>query len=170
MKVRFVASKLLDDANYYLKKIDAGDFQNKQDILSGSSIGQHTRHFIEFFQCLLTQIDSEDAVVNYSKRIRNPVIENSVEAATTTIRDLQQKLLTLGVNKSCQLDYSDFQDKGTYMVASNLERELIYNIEHTIHHLAIIKIGIKSLSPQFELPDHFGVAPSTLNYRRECVQ
>jgi hypothetical protein len=170
MTVKLVASKLLNDAHCYLEQLSSDDYGKEQNILSGSSIGQHTRHFIEFFQCLLAQIDSEDAVVNYGKRTRNPAIENSVEEATTTIRDIQQKLLNLDANKTCSLDCSDFQETGTYLVASNLERELIYNIEHTIHHLAIIKIGIKSIHPQFELPDHFGIAPSTLNYRRECVQ
>ncbi|MDX1476670.1 MAG: hypothetical protein R3301_03155 [Saprospiraceae bacterium] len=54
---------------------------------------------------------------------------------------------------------------------SSLERELIYNIEHTIHHLAIIKIGLAIIAPDIPLPAHFGVAPSTVKYKQGiCAQ
>ena len=170
MNVKLLASNLLDDAYYYLDNMSSEDYQSEQEILSGASIGQHTRHFIEFFQCLLAQINGENAVVNYAQRKRNPSIENQVEEAATAIKEIKADLLKLQGNKSCWLDCSDFQEEDTFLVKSNLERELIYNIEHTIHHLAIIKIGIKSLRLPFELPTHFGVAPSTLNYQKQCAR
>jgi hypothetical protein len=54
---------------------------------------------------------------------------------------------------------------------SNIERELMYNIEHTIHHLAIIKIGLNAVAPQIALSEHFGVAPSTIRHKQNiCAQ
>jgi hypothetical protein len=33
--------------------------------------------------------------------------------------------------------------------------------------MAIIKISIKLQEPDFEMPEHFGVAPSTLRYLKQ---
>ena len=52
-------------------------------------------------------------------------------------------------------------------VASNFERELVYNIEHAIHHMALIKIGIKEVAPQLQLPEGFGVANSTIRHKKQ---
>ncbi|MDH3651116.1 MAG: hypothetical protein OEQ53_15620, partial [Saprospiraceae bacterium] len=52
-------------------------------------------------------------------------------------------------------------------VPSNVARELLYNLEHLIHHLAIIRIAMREVEPDVELGAHFGVAPSTLLYRAE---
>jgi hypothetical protein len=45
-----------------------------------------------------------------------------------------------------------------------MERELAYNIEHTIHHMAIIKQSIIEHFTYIDLPEYFGVASSTVRY------
>ena len=50
-------------------------------------------------------------------------------------------------------------------VSSSFFRELTYLIEHTIHHLAIIKIGLNEVYPAIEIPKNFGVAHSTIRYQ-----
>ena len=58
----------------------------------------------------------------------------------------------------------------TMTINTSLHRELQYNIEHAVHHLAIIKIGIKSLEDSFKLDDNFGIAASTIrNKKRMCT-
>ena len=52
---------------------------------------------------------------------------------------------------------------------SNYFREVMYNLEHTIHHLALIKVGIIQFT-EIVLPESFGVAPSTMQHRKQCVQ
>ena len=47
---------------------------------------------------------------------------------------------------------------------SNYNRELMYNLEHTIHHQALIKVAINVFTDML-LPEDFGVAPSTMQYR-----
>ena len=49
-------------------------------------------------------------------------------------------------------------------VPTNEERELVYNIEHAIHHMAIIRIGIENDFPHAHLPDKFGFAYSTIKH------
>jgi hypothetical protein len=46
-----------------------------------------------------------------------------------------------------------------------MARELVYNIEHVVHHMALVKIGLKELLPDLDLPDDFGVAVSTIRYQ-----
>lgn len=73
--------------------------------------------------------------------------------------------------KSCSIeaDYSLGQPKGI-LIPTSLERELMYNIEHTIHHLALIKVGLKLVYPDLDLPNHFGVAPSTIKFQQAQLQ
>jgi hypothetical protein len=47
--------------------------------------------------------------------------------------------------------------------------EIAYNLEHTIHHMALIRVGLHELG-DITLDDSYGVAPSTLKYRKRCVQ
>jgi hypothetical protein len=51
--------------------------------------------------------------------------------------------------------------------ATNFYREIMYNIEHAVHHQALIRIGIHALQPEISLPRAFGVADSTIQYRNK---
>ena len=50
-------------------------------------------------------------------------------------------------------------------VNSSLSRELLYVLEHAIHHMALMRVLIKDEEPSFELSDSFGVAYSTLAFQ-----
>jgi len=165
MQINPVAARSLQDAVVYLKEIDPDVYGMPLDLLFGASIGQHTRHLVEFYQCLLNQISESSPVINYSKRVRDTAIEEDPEFALKTIEQLVSEILTLDENISCKLKCSEQFESGEVFIDSNLERELLYNIEHTIHHLAIIKIGLAAVAPGIGLPEHFGVAPSTIRYR-----
>lgn len=165
MRINYVAAQTLRDAEVYLREIDPDVYSMPLDLLFGASIGQHTRHFVEFYKCLLDQIADTNPKVNYSKRIRDTAIEADPVFALQMIEGVVSKILKLDSNVSCELTCTEHFEGGEATVDSNLERELLYNIEHTIHHLAIIKIGIAAVAPSITLPEHFGVAPSTIRYR-----
>ena len=55
-------------------------------------------------------------------------------------------------------------------IPSTFERELVYNIEHTIHHLALIAIGFRAYFPHVSLSEHFGVASSTVAHQKKAVE
>ena len=173
MKANQTASRVLDDALFYLDRIDPAQYKQKIDLLSDSSIGQHTRHFVEFFQCLVNQIEQKGQVINYALRERNQEIENSPAFAAQCIREVQQKLLALKDDTIYQLECSEhLPGDENLRVPTHLSRELMYNIEHTIHHLAIVKIGIHTIEQDLQVPEHFGIAPSTILHRKEkaCAQ
>ena len=146
-----------------LSQLSSDCYKRPCNALSNSSIGQHTRHIIELYQCLINGYES--AVVSYDKRERNKRIEEEIDFAVLQLSDIQEKL--------------EKPDKEIYMtyelgdnevgLKSNYFREVMYNLEHAIHHHALIKVGIKDMTT-IELPDSFGVAPSTIQYRKVCAQ
>ena len=170
--IREIAARTLKDAQVYLKEISPEVYSMPQELLFEASIGQHTRHFIEFYQCLLDQTAGEGSVVNYALRTRDQRIEEDPAFAAQQIEDICTRLHALKENFSCALVCDDHIDERIGLtVPTNLERELIYNIEHTIHHLAIIKIGLNAVAPDITLPAHFGVAPSTIRHKQNiCAQ
>lgn len=132
--------------------------------LSGATIGQHTRHIIELFQCLINGYDL--ANVNYEKRKRDLNIEQSKHLAISLLQQIETDIYKADkeiIVTTCFVGDEEIK------INSNFLRELVYNLEHTIHHMALIRVGIAELS-EIILPDTFGVAPSTIEYRRICAQ
>jgi hypothetical protein len=134
--------------------------------LSGSTIGQHTRHIIEMYQCLLSGL--QDGVVNYEARQRNILIESDKQFAARLLEEIEKAVDQ--PNRSLRL-YAGFDTANQEQVEldTNFYREIAYNLEHTIHHMALIKVGLLEISG-IAIPEGFGVASSTIKYRRSCAQ
>jgi hypothetical protein len=54
-------------------------------------------------------------------------------------------------------------------VPTNFLRELVYNIEHAVHHMALIRIGVREVAPHITLPPDFGVAASTIRHQQKTL-
>ncbi len=135
------------------------DYAKLLPILSYNSIGKHTRHILEFYECLL---NAQNGVVDYDARQRNILLETDVVSAKQSIEKICD-ILPLKDLKTPILLQSHFHE--TVLTPSSWEREIVYNIEHTIHHLAIIKIALKEVFPSVHIPENFGIAYSTLQYQ-----
>ncbi len=134
--------------------------------LLNATIGQHLRHIIELFQCLENGYD--EGYVNYEKRKRDIVLESDKEFATALLSEIHRGLDR--PNKVLNLEACYEEDANNPIVIStNFYREIAYNLEHTIHHMALIRVGINEVA-QISLPAEFGVASSTIKYRKECAQ
>lgn len=134
-------------------------------VLSGASIGAHTRHVIELFQELFSGYESGS--VNYEERKRNYLIESNQHIAIEKLDELSSLLQK--PDKSLQL-IAEYGNDDPVAVATNYYRELIYNIEHAVHHMALIRVAIIT-ETNISLPDSFGVASSTLKFRKaKCAQ
>lgn len=164
MLLKEIIISLMEDTKLYLQQIDTTAYSTSIPLLSNSTIGQHTRHFIEFFQCLLQQVPKGN--IDYDKRVRNKQIETNPLVAIQAINAIIANLPNEIAEQSLVLE-SDYgiECSNCVQVSTNFPRELMYNIEHTIHHLAIIKIGLLILAPDIALPQHFGVAPSTVKHQ-----
>lgn len=155
----------LDQLQEVLSSLSNDEYAKPLEILSNASIGQHTRHIIEFFQVLNKNYDA--GVINYDKRQRNKLLE--------TNRDVARYEL------SVILDTISMKDKevalvGTYSpdgleeltVKSSYYREIVYNLEHAVHHMAMIKIAIQQ-STNLHVPADFGVAAATIQYKNSIL-
>ncbi|WNJ18657.1 hypothetical protein [Pontibacter sp. G13] len=153
----------LNSLQLVLQDLSAEDYRKPLDIFNQSSIGKHTRHVIEFFQCLSQQYSS--GIINYEQRKRDTRIEQSPRAAAQAIAHINEWLKSNPCAKELILECAYDNHLAPHRVPTTLERELIYNIEHAIHHMAMIRIGLKFVDPQISLPTEFGLAPSTLRYQ-----
>jgi RNA-binding protein YhbY len=55
------------------------------------------------------------------------------------------------------------------LIDTNYNRELLYNLEHCIHHQALIKVAVLQ-NDAITIDANFGVARSTIEYRKQCAQ
>ncbi len=131
-----------------------------------ASIGQHIRHIIELF--IELNNGYECGVVNYEKRKRDYRIETEKNFAASLMESI---LDTVNKEDKMLLLQAGFNSdsKDTIVVNTNYYRELAYNIEHTIHHMALIRVGVHELSA-VEVDSNFGIASATIKYRKACVQ
>ena len=138
--------------------------------LSSATIGQHIRHVIEGFSCFLEGY--EQGNINYDKRKRDKILESSQIKALGSLEHIDQQINKIDLNKSLMLEVNYHQDNETTLpVTSSAGRELAYNIEHAIHHMALIKVGLREICPHICLPSNFGIGYSTLKHNSEtCAQ
>ena len=142
---------------------DSTCYNNPCGALSNATIGQHSRHIIELYQCLLAGYDT--GVINYDDRERNSLYENEMPAAIAVIKEIQVKLNKPDKKVTVCTEFTDT----SVSIESNYYREVMYNLEHCIHHQALIKVALLSIKG-LKIADGFGVAPSTLQYRQQCAQ
>jgi uncharacterized damage-inducible protein DinB len=129
-----------------------------------SSIGQHYRHVLEHFQCLMSGL--APGVANYDARERNPRVENEVSYASvktceiiTALRRLTKETLQRHCTVITSVGYGSTPPA---QLESNVSRELAYCTGHAIHHYAIICLLCGEMG--VVVPAEFGIAPSTLKH------
>ncbi len=161
-----VSKKILSQLENVLSSLTDKEYTASLEIFSGASVGQHTRHILEFYLCLISNCECE--VINYDLRQRDKNIEQNLSFCLSKIGEIKEHLNPLNSDKSICLEA--VQGGKTIKVATTFNRELLYAIEHTVHHLAIIKMGILLNYPHIEIPENFGVAESTIQYKSSCAQ
>ncbi len=167
MNLLTVVDHTLSQVRLYLEQLGEERYCQPLEVFSGSSIGQHTRHIIEFLDCLSRQCESGQ--INYDHRLRNKAIEANPAVAAVSLESILERLHSHELKKKLTLSFTyDCETESYETVDTTFERELVYNIEHVIHHLAIIKIGLKLIAPDIPLPRDFGVAPSTVRYHDQA--
>ncbi|PWG63084.1 DinB family protein [Sediminicurvatus halobius] len=126
----------------------------------GSTIGAQTRHVLDHYDRLLAR-DSD--AVDYASRERDGRTETDPERAATRVARIRQGLRDLR-NENQALRIRDSAATPEEGLASSLARELAFLASHTVHHLALIALLAEWQGEP--PPEHFGVAPSTLEHRQ----
>ena len=134
----------------------------KCKMLNGVSIAEHLRHSYEFYHCLLLGLDTMQ--LNYEDRARDRAIENNLPYAIERMKKLKLQLSSPLKDTVMELKSKEAQSSH---VKTSLERELVYCLDHAIHHQALIKIGLKEQELSHLVSQDFGVAYSTLRYIKQ---
>lgn len=130
-------------------------------------VGGHFRHCIDFYHSFLTAIGT--GRINYDHRTRDGRVESNRLFATSELKAMIEGLQQLPLTD----DPGEVKVRleGAPWSRSSVRRELQFLLSHTIHHYALIALALRL--QDFEPGEEFGVAPSTLEYRRKtaaCVR
>jgi hypothetical protein len=153
----------LRDLKQVIEQLSPADFANPMPQLSNASIGEHTRHTIEFFQCLI-QSYSHDMALDYDNRARNKQIQTNPMLAVSYI----QQIIACIERPNKILAFAYQTPEGPLHLPTNYFREVLYNLEHCVHHQALIRVAMLSLDYVY-FDDNFGVAAGTIKYRQQCA-
>lgn len=148
-----------------LQQLTDEQYTRKIRHLGQATIGGHSRHIIEIVQCVLSGY--ETGRVDYIHRYRNTELEMNRSAAIQLIQEVERMLNK--TDRSLEL----FMETATGVLQNSLLttylREIIYSIEHTVHHLALIKVALTEM--ELSLADEtFGIAYSTMLYRKSIAK
>lgn len=147
-----------------VSQLSEQDFTKPVDTLGNSTLGQHLRHTVEFFICL--EKGFEVGVINYDKRAHDKLLETDKFIALSMLSKIDEFVRLQSNDKPLKLEAAYDLDKEEFVtIETNYLRELVYNIEHAVHHMAIMKIGIREAAPYVKLAHDFGIAASTIRYQ-----
>lgn len=164
MDLKLASHNILDQLKALIEELSTENFVSQVSVLNNSTVGQHVRHTVEFFKCMTDGVPL--GIVNYDKRNHDKSMEVDRSIALQCIIDMKEGITALNEQDILQLEVNyGFDEATTSIMPTNVARELAYNIEHAVHHMAIIKIGVQSVRPDILLPRDFGVAVSTIRYQ-----
>lgn len=131
-----------------------------ENVSFSGSIGQHSRHIIEFYEQFL--FSCQIGEINYDSRKRNPTLESNQTECIKSIENIITALNNLDLVDDMQIKVTNnFSNH-----VSSIGRELMFLNEHTVHHLALIRIIAENKGYSFTDMDNFGVSNSTQLYRK----
>ena len=166
MKIQNAIQHVFVQLSESIRELTPNEYTFPSTILFNATIGQHVRHVIELF--LELEQGYATGRVNYEKRKRDYTIETDKDIAIELLHDIYLRLKKF--DKHLLLESScDEHSNDTVLISTNYFRELMYNLEHTVHHMALIRVGINEVS-SVAVPVDFGVASSTVKYKKACVQ
>ena len=125
-------------------------------------VGAQVRHVIEFYQGFIHGL--EQGNINYDTRSRQVELASSPTQAREAIQGICNHLEEL----EDRFETIRFQASGAndqwFDTTSNLQREMLFLLDHTAHHKAIISLLLEPMG--IEMPDGFGLALATKQYQQ----
>lgn len=148
-----------------LSNLDDDQYNKKIDHLGNASIGGHARHIIELLKCACSGYNA--GIVDYVNRSRNLSIEINRSLAIEALNMLKTTMLQ--PDKKMDMITDCEEDDSGDVVSTTYFREIVYNTEHAIHHLALIRVALREMKLDI-VDSNFGLAYSTAKYKNENLQ
>jgi hypothetical protein len=127
--------------------------------------GKHIRHVLDHLLTFIVSV--ETGVLDYNCRNRESIEESDWHAAQAQLDQIISTLEALPIGEQTLQVISE-TDSGVEMIehfSSNVPREILFLINHTMHHAAYIRLLAKGCDITF--PEHIGIAPATATYIRK---
>ncbi len=158
------ALQLIDSIISTMELIGDDLYDTPLELYNGSTFGKHFRHIYDFFNCLVEQ--SDGSCIDYCDRHRDSEIESSKSYAINCFKQLTIRIHDLS-EESEMMVQADFEISSGLrpIVKTSVGREIMYAYDHAVHHLAIIKIGLKEKCPHALIDNNLGVAASTIRHQ-----
>lgn len=152
-----------------IASLEEKQYQYKSQLLSDTTIGQHVRHILEFYLCIINGVSR--GFINYDNRDRNPELEQNPVSAISCIDRICNDIQFLKTDQEINL-VGNFSSEAESLktIRTSIDREFAYCLEHSIHHQALIKIGLIEQKMDHLINEGFGVAPATIRYKQQCAQ
>ena len=141
-----------------LSQITIEEYVSKCKSLSDATIGQHIRHLIEWYIELSNGY--KDGIINYDNRKRNKLLETDIKFTIDTLNNLLQELNKKDKTLFLAANFES-ENQNLIKVKTTYFREVFGNLEHAIHHMALIKVAVME-NTNIKLPKDFGVAISSI--------
>lgn len=130
-----------------------------------SGIGGHVRHVADHFRAFESGLIS--GFIDYNSRRRESELERNADLGLAELQDLQERLQYVDVSFQSVTVESEVSclQQDSRRCESTYDRELVYLIYHTIHHVAYAALLLKQigLTPNAMV----GNAPATATYLRQ---
>ena len=161
-RIVYAAVAILAQGEDLLRALSADLYTRRVPLAFNACIGGHYRHCLDHFTSLLRGLDADE--VDYDHRERDARIESQPDFALMLTQQMRSQLERLPlsaldgrVRARCEVSYAHGDAPVT---GSTFGREMVYAIAHAIHHYALISVMARLMDAK--LPEHFGVAPSTV--------
>lgn len=162
--MRTALANALNQLNDIMVELEQMPRQLADNVYCEASIGQHMRHV--FDHVLAIKLAMEEGLVDYDRRDRGNEVETDRLMASQQLSLLNLWIQTEDFDNRKVVVTSEIDCETTRAMRfdSNLNREILYVINHSIHHAAHIKLALAQFG--IKLPTHIGIAPGTASFNR----
>lgn len=161
MSLKSATNEIFSQLTEVIGQLNNEDYACPLQVLSGNTVGKHVRHILEFYDLLVSSYQTGE--LNYDRRKRDLLLEISADEAILRISRINYAIQHLDLNRPLHLAAE--LSAHPVQIASSYDRELLYNIEHAIHHMALIQIAVRDAFLHVVMPANFGVAYSTIQHQ-----
>lgn len=167
MDIQLETRQMLQEVSLLIEQLSNEVYASPVPVLNGQSIGKHIRHILGFYQCLCQC--KLPGPLDYSARERDPQVECQPQIAIHKIEGMLPLLDKLSTDFNLQV-VPDVSSQNPKPLESTIGREMMYLFDHTVHHLAMINIALKTSFPEITLSEPLGIAYSTRQQMTKLTQ
>ena len=160
----FVLTSLLEQLRDVVTLLPASAYRAQPAARVSGSVGEHVRHALDHVAAFAAAMNAEE--LSYDHRRRGTSVETDPATAVNEIERLLHKIgrcRVLELHRPITFSALLHPEFASVDIRTTLARELLFVVQHTIHHCALIAVLLEWQG--WRVPAGFGLAPSTARAR-----